>query len=475
MSHGKCCLLLLLLLPFCNVFAQPDSASYYLSQMPGKYFSEVNKKIEKYNNRLSTGTEKTLVKLSRWENKVRQSLQQINPEAAARLFKDKDATFEGLLNKLREGKTAIASNAAGYSEYNDNLSTALKYIQTQRNKIDTSLVQSAGKLSKNLTSVQQAEATSEAVEKFIKERKRQLILESVKYLGKSKYLKNINKESYYYTEAVKNYKELFSNPKDAEKKAMELVNNIPAFKKFFQKNSQLAGMFGNTSLEGSAASLGGLQTRSGINALLQDRISQAGAAGAQAFTQNMQAAQAQLSQLKTKLLNNIPSNGEGDLPDFKPNTQKAKTFGQRLEYIANVQFNKTAQKNAAANFALGIGYKLNDRSAAGFAISYELGFGSIQRLSLQSRGIGLRSYADWKLKKQIFFSGGFEFNHENDFESLSTLKSATGWQKSALMGLMKKIPSGKKFGKEMRFQLLYDLLSNSNNNSAVVFRMGYGF
>ena len=46
------------------------------------------------------------------------------------------------------------------------------------------------------------------------------------------------------------------------------------------------------------------------------------------FQQNLQAAQGQLNQLKDKL-NKLGSNGGGDMdmPDFKPNQQKTKTFG----------------------------------------------------------------------------------------------------------------------------------------------------
>jgi len=58
----------------------------------------------------------------------------------------------------------------------------------------------------------------------------------------------------------------------------------------------------------------------------------------------MQAAQAELSKLKDKLLNvaaGVGGSGGGELPDFKPNEQKSKTLKLRIEYGFNLQFAKT--------------------------------------------------------------------------------------------------------------------------------------
>jgi hypothetical protein len=94
-------------------------------------------------------------------------------------------------------------------------------------------------------------ANSEATEKFIKERKKQLFDASLQYIGKSKYLQKINKESYYYVETLKNYKELFNDPQKAEQTAKDILNKIPTFQKFMQQNSMLASMFGGANASGS--------------------------------------------------------------------------------------------------------------------------------------------------------------------------------------------------------------------------------
>ena len=70
MSIPKLRFLLFLLLSCINQYAQ-DTASIALQQLPKKYLADIQTKVDKYSNRLTSKTEKTLEKLSRWENKYR--------------------------------------------------------------------------------------------------------------------------------------------------------------------------------------------------------------------------------------------------------------------------------------------------------------------------------------------------------------------------------------------------------------------
>ena len=136
-------------------------------------------------------------------------------------------------------------------------------------------------------------------------------------------------------------------------------------------------------------------------------------------------------------------NGGGDLPDFKPNMQKTKTFLQRLEYGFNMQFGKTNSLiPGTADLALSAGYKINDKSIIGLGASYKLGMGTIQNIHFSHQGIGLRSFIDWKLpplfkqmRNGFFISGGYEINHNAGFKNIEQLKNYSAWQRSALLGV----------------------------------------
>lgn len=164
------------------------------------------------------------------------------------------------------------------------------------------------------------------------------------------------------------------------------------------------------------------------------------------------------------------------MPDFKPNTQKVKTFLKRLEYSADVQFEKSSNRlPSAANVGLGVGYKLNDKNAIGMGLNYKLGMGSIQHISFTSQGLGIRSYMDLKIKKQIYATGGYEANYYTAFKNIEQLKNYDAWQRSALAGISKKYKVSKKVQGEMK--VLYDFLANQHIpvTQPVIFRLGYKF
>jgi len=93
MSTKSLTLIFLIIVPFCCCQAQTDSILQQLQNIPKKYIGTVEKKVDKYSNRITSKTEKTLVKLSRWENKIKPLLQKASPETANRLFSDGHPTF----------------------------------------------------------------------------------------------------------------------------------------------------------------------------------------------------------------------------------------------------------------------------------------------------------------------------------------------------------------------------------------------
>lgn len=470
-------LLILLLLCTPNLcHAQLDSTLQALQAIPVKYISTIDNKIDKYSSRITNKTEKTLAKLSKWENKIKGILDRVSPETSQKLFGNNQTTFSTLLQKIKEGKAVAEGYKTKYNEYRDKLTTNIKYLETQKDMIDKKLLNPINDAKKKLDELEQDISNTEAVEAFIKERKKQLVNEALKYIGKSKYLTKIDKESYYYVQTLRNYKEIFSDKKKAEEVALKILNKIPAFKKFAQENSMLARLFGSPNSTGSMASLVGLQTRASVNTLIQNQVAAGGPNALEAMQQNFKQAQAEISKLKDQVMKMGGGSSDMNIPSFKPNEQKSKTFLQRLEYGSNFQFAKNnSLMPTTADIALSVGYKLNDKSVVGVGGSYKMGFGSLQRLSISHQGIGVRSFIDWKLKWQFFVTGGFEMNYNSQFKKITQLQYQNDWQQSGLVGLTKKINVKTKFFKGTSVQLLYDMLYRQHNpvSQPVLFRMGY--
>jgi hypothetical protein len=461
----------------CCCQAQVDSTLQSVQDIPSKYFSIVNKKIDKYSDRLTNKTEKTLIKLSRWENKIQKLLLKASPETAERLFAQGRPTFSSMLEKIKKGQAISSDYESQYNSYRDRLATSIKYVQSQKSLLDSQYLKNAKQISGKIEKLEEGVAYSEQIDQFIQERKKQLYDEVIKYAANNKYLKKINKEGYYYAQTLRNYKELFADPKKVEETAKNILGKIPSFQKFTKENSALAGLFGNQGSLGGAQAIAGLQTRTSINGIVEERLAAGGPNARQLFSQNMQQAQAEMGKLKDKIAKAGNSGSTDPLPDFKPNNQKSKTFLQRLEYGSNFQFSKNVLKNATADIGLNIGYKINDKSIIGVGAAYKMGMGSISSIRFTHEGVGLRSFADWKIKKQFFVSGGFEMNHNSSFKDIEQLKYNESWQKAALVGITKKFKVKTKLFKATNVQLLYDFLHHQHIpvSQPVLFRVGYTF
>jgi hypothetical protein len=466
-----------------------------ITEVPLKFIKNTNDKIEKYSDRLTLKTLRTLEKLAKFESKIYKLLLKADPNVANQLFGEGKETFASMLAKIKEGKSLAENASAKYSQYTDELTTHIKYIETQKDQLDKKFVKPLEKAVIQTKKLRETEGETETAERLIKERKKELLTQAYKVLGKNKYIGKIQQETFYYGETLKNYKEIFSEPGRAEQKALELLGKIPAVKDFVQQNSMLASLFGSPSPAASGnASLAGLQTRASIQDLISNRIAAGGPNAAAQISANMQAAQAELTKLKDKIIKAGSSStieGEDGLPSFQKKDLKSKTFKQRLELGSNFQFGRPNRIVASqADVAMSLGYKLSQSKICGLGISYKLNYGSIKNFYLQHGGVGLRSFMDWKIKKQFFITGSFELNYNESFKNFSEIQNANGttgignaWAQSGLIGLTKKISfapakGGKtKLIKGTKVQLLFDMLYNTHviPTQMLVFRIGQNF
>jgi hypothetical protein len=455
-----------------------------ITEVPLKFIKQTNEKIDKYANRITSKTEKTLERLSKWENKVHKLLLKVDANVAEQLFGEGRETFATMLAKVKEGKSLAENYSKKYEAYNDKLITHIKFLESQQQLLDNKYIQPLKTAKAKIATLEKEVAETNAAEKRIQERTKELLKAAYKVLGKNRLLSKIGAENYTYVETLKNYKTIFSEPGKAEKLALDILNKIPAAKEFLQQNSMLASLFGSPSSGAGAASLAGLQTRADVNALIQGRIAAGGPNAAAQISANMQAAQAELTKLKDNMIKGGNSH-DADIPDFKKSDVRSKTFKQRIEIGSDFQFGKPNKiVSSQANLGLSIGYKLNDKSIVGVGLSYKLDYGSIDNFYVKHGGVGVRSFVDYKIKKQFFVTGSYEINYNEAFKNFSEIQNANGTtgignplQSSGLLGITKKINMKTKFVKGTKLQLLYDFLYKTHTTEAnpVVFRVGYNF
>ncbi len=466
-----CCMLML------SCFAQDQPGRVMaVTNFPSKFFSRIQHKTASLDEALTRQTEKYLQKMARREERLRRKLYKVDSSAAKTLFAGSAARYAALTQKLATdtGSGSSLGLNGEYQAYTDSLQGMLKFMGDNPKAL-ASLRQ--------LQSLQAKMQDAEQVKEYIRERKQQISQYVQQHTNLSGLLgkdyQGFNQDVYYYSQQVRAYKEMLNDPDKLTKEALAVLGKLPAFQTFMKETSQLSTMFSLPSNYGNPATLAGLQTRDQVAALINQQVAAGGAGGQAALQANLQSAQSQMDGYKDKLSKLGAGSGDIDMPDFKPNNQKTKSFWRRLEYGTNFQ---TTRNNyyfpTVSDFGLSVGYKLTDRSTIGLGASYKLGWGNgIQHIAFSSQGAGLRSFLEVKIKGSFSFSGGYELNRTLPFSTYQQLRNWDTWTKSGLVGLTKTVSMKSRVFKKTKVQLMWDFLSYQQvpRTQAVVFRLGYNF
>jgi len=486
------------LLPLAS-YSQQDAgvaATDKIINFPSTFFSRIQGKTADLDKQLTQQTEKYLEKMAKREERLKKKLYKVDSTAAKNLFANSGQQYAALAEKMRQDTGSKGQSFSGeYQPYTDSLQGTLNFLQKNPQLLGASgtinpqtgtalcpqLQAQLQNSSAQLQALQAKMQDADQIKAYIQQRKQQIgdyISQHASLAGiLGKQYQGYNQDVYYYSQQVRQYKEMLNNPDQLEQKALSLLNQLPAFQNFMKNNSQLAGLFNLPGNYGSAQGLVGLQTRDQVNNLIQGQIAAGGSGGAAALQSNLQSAESQLDDYKDKLSKLGSGSGDIDMPDFKPNEQKTKTFWKRLEYGANFQ---TTRDNyyfpTVTDLGGSVGYKLSNSSTVGVGASYKIGWGNgIQHIALSSQGAGLRSFIDIKIKGSFSATGGLEYNYTTPFRSMQQLRQWNDWTKSGLIGVTKTVSVKSRVFKKTKVSLLWDFLSYSQipKTQAVLFRIGY--
>jgi hypothetical protein len=441
-----------------------------LQHLPNKYLSEVQKKSDRVQSAVTRRTDKALKRLVKQENNMQAKLHKIDSVAAKNVFTSSIAR----LNDFRSGlKAKVPGNLPiGNNTDLDTLENSLKFLDGSKELLGNS----QAKLKSATNSLQELRGKlqqTDEIKSYLREHKKQLQEQLKQYTGFTKDLQKINKEAYYYGQQINEYKSLLKDKKRAEKKAVALLKKMPAYNDFIQKHSQLGSLFNLMASEDVAQSVAGLQTRSQVEQLIQQRVGSTPSAQ-QAVSQAMDQARTQFNELKSK----FPDLDNGaDMPDFKPSPLRTKNFLQRLEFLGNIQFQKSSRYYPTTSDIAGqVAYKFHKNGSVGLGIVYKIGLGAgWEHIHFSHAGIGFRSFLDWKIRGTFFVNGGFEENYQTTFTNVNQLKSIALWKGSALLGISKKYRIGPKL--KGNIMVLYDFLAPHQlpKTDNIKVRLGYSF
>lgn len=456
--------------------AQTVDTVAQLQHIAEPYTAQVQSYTQNLNEKLDKGIQKQLHTLYKAETKLLSRLQKTDSSKTKLAIPD----YQTYVNNIQTKAQTLTSsnNLNNYIPQLDSVQTSLKFLDTKKL---TDQLHTKDAL-KSVTDLQNKFQYAGAIQQVLKDKQQQYKQLLSTYTNiPNRLQKRLNKYTekiYYYKQQIQEYKDELNNPEKLQQKAMSILRELPAFQTFMRKNSFLSSIFlTENSTDINDPSLSGLQRRTVVETQIQNQISNGGPNAQNVVQQNIQQAKEELSKLKDK----IQQQGEAadlDIPNFKPNTQKTKSFFKRLEYGFNLQ--NTGGNSLLPNMsdiAITVGYKLNDKSVMGIGTSYKLGLGTgLDNIKLTGEGISLRSYIDYKLKGTFYISGGYEKQYLQRFDNMRTaFNNINAWQQSGLIGISKIQKLGKK--RKAKLQLLYDFLYQQNNatQKPIVFRVGYFF
>jgi hypothetical protein len=470
-----------------------ESVTDKIINFPTTFFNKVQNKYAGLEDRVTKQTTKYLQRLAKKEKKMKRKLAKVDSAKAEQTFGDIDVQYGKMIAAINADSLPVKRGSGAYMPMVDSVKTSLAFLN-QNSSVLSQSKDVQDKLKGSLSQVNQLQGKlqeADQVKAFIQQRKQQIKESLGRFTNLPKGLTDeftgFQQEAYYYSAQLKEYKDMLNDPDKMVQKGLSLLNKLPAFTSFMKQNSELASLFRLPDNYGTPASLAGLQTRSMVQQQIQNQLAGGGPNAQQYLQQNLQAAQSQLNSLKDKL--NKMGGGGGssadmDMPDFKPNTQRTKTFWQRLEYGTNVQTAKNNFFPTTTDFGLSVGYKLNSKNTVGIGASYKMGWGQdIKHIHITNQGMGLRSYIDIKLKGSFYLSGGLEYNYQpvtSDSLNTNTLmhwNEIADWSKSGLIGVSKIVSIKSKFFKKTKLQLLFDFLSYQQvpRTQPIKFRVGYTF
>ncbi|MHA4808475.1 hypothetical protein ACX0G9_10215 [Flavitalea flava] len=465
-----------------------ESVSGKVFSFPSRLLDRIQHKTADLNQQLTRQTEKYLEQMTRREDRIRKKLYRIDSTGTKNLFAHSSEQYAALAQKLKTDTGNRSASASGeYQPYTDSLRSTLGFLQANPQLLQASVGASVNpQLQRSVNELQALQAKlqdADQIKQYIRDRKEQISQYLSRYnnlpSSLTKEVQGMNQSLFYYSQQVREYRELLNSPNALEQKALTYLNQLPAFQDFMKKNGALAGLFGLPSGYGDPQGLVGLQTRDQISQLIQSQVAAGGAGGAAALQANLQSAQGQLDGYKDKLNQLGGGSGDLDMPNFKPNDQKIKALWKRLEYGTNFQTSRNNQYYpTVVDLGLTIGYRLGHGNSAGIGASYKVGLGNgWNHIAFSSNGLGIRSFIDVKIKASFFISGGFEYNYTTPFSAVQQLRNIDNWTKSGLIGVSKTVSVKSRVFKKTKLSLLWDMLSYSQRpqTQPVVFRVGYGF
>ena len=281
-----------------------------------------------------------------------------------------------------------------------------------------------------------------------------------------KWLTKMEKERYYYTAQINEYRKTLRDPSALDEKLMSALRRDPRFSDFI------------ATLPAKPQNPEKMQPRQLVQQMMKSQAAAIDPDPAQLLREAKSKGKDVLGDLSNQATSFGNMDNAAQMPKFTPNPYKTKSFWQRIDVGFNLQFDgrtrflpSTGVAGAQASF------NFDPKFSVGVLANYRFGMGEIKNIHFSHIGAGYGAFVNYKIWKSLGVQVGYERNWRDKRSNLQpetqNPKPETSWTTSALAGLTWEYGIGRKARGTVGvfFDALYK--QHTPETNAVIWRMGW--
>ena len=421
-----------------------------------KSIKKNNAMLDKFSNKCERRTQKAEKRFARYERKMTGNKETSSSQPSTKSnFKPETSNSTGL------GKEPLLDSLRliyGFTDY-AGISENKQLSERSKTSLGSSNQESLNGAA--LNRAQQQLNITQRTKSELLERKDYYKAQVKEHPDYGKWLGKMEKERYYYTTQINEYRKTLRDPSNLDDKLMDALRRDPRFSDFA------------AALPAKPQNPEKMQPRQLVKQMMQSQ--------AEAIDPDPEKL---LSDAKTKgkdLLGNLSNQSSlygsldnaAQMPKFTPNPYKTKSFWQRIDVGFNLQFdNRTLFLPSTGVAGAQASFNFDPRLSIGALANYRFGMGEIKNIQFSHAGAGYGAFANYKIWKALGVQSGYERNWRAEME-MNEIRYPAAWTSSALVGLTYEYGIGKKAKATVGvfFDALYK--QHTPETNAVLWRMGW--
>jgi hypothetical protein len=280
----------------------------------------------------------------------------------------------------------------------------------------------------------------------------------------SKWLSKMEKERYYYMAQISMYRSVLHDPSVLDDQLMSCLRSDPRFSDFM------------ATLPAKPQDPAKMQPRQLVQQMMQSQAAAIDEDPSALIKGAKEKGSELLGDLSDKAteIGNIDNTAQ--VPEFKPDPFKTKSFWEHFDVGFDLQFDRNTFHLPSSGVAgLQLAFNFNERFSAGALVNYRFGMGEIKHIRFSHQGAGYGVFINSKIWKNLGAQAGYERNWRTDTQVSETVQFDAGWTTAMLAGLTYEYSIGKKVKATLGVfcDFLYKKYTPQSN--AVLWRMGWKF